>query len=105
MENRLPGGDVNPYLALAAMLAGGLHGIETELDLEDELVGNAYASDKAQVPHTLHAARDAFHGSALARQAFGDDVVDHYTNMADVELAAFDAAVTDWELARSFERM
>ncbi|MFZ2016366.1 MAG: glutamine synthetase family protein [Nocardioides sp.] len=105
MENRLPGGDVNPYLALAAMLAGGLHGIELELDLEDELVGNAYTSDAEHVPHTLQAARDAFHASALAREAFGDDVVDHYTNMADVELAAFDAAVTDWELARGFERM
>ena len=105
MENRLPGGDVNPYLALAAMLAGGLHGIELELDLEDELVGNAYTSDAEHVPHALQAARDAFHASALAREAFGDDVVDHYTNMADVELAAFDAAVTDWELARGFERM
>ena len=105
MENRLPGGDVNPYLALAAMLAGGLHGIEHELELEDELVGNAYTSDKEHVPHTLQAARDAFHASTLARGAFGDDVVDHYTNMADVELAAFDAEVTDWELARGFERM
>ena len=105
MENRLPGGDVNPYLALAAMLAGGLHGIEHELELEDELVGNAYTSDKEHVPHTLQAARDAFHASATARSVFGDDVVDHYTNMADVELAAFDAAVTDWELARGFERM
>jgi glutamine synthetase len=105
MENRLPGGDVNPYLALAAMLAGGLHGIEQGLQLEDELVGNAYTSDKEHVPHTLRAARDAFHASALARASFGDDVVDHYTNMADVELAAFDAAVTDWELARGFERM
>jgi glutamine synthetase len=105
MENRLPGGDVNPYLALAAMVAGGLHGIEQELELEDELVGSAYSSDKEHVPHTLRAARDAFHGSALARAAFGDDVVDHYTNMADVELAAFESTVTDWELARSFERM
>jgi glutamine synthetase len=105
MENRLPGGDVNPYLALAAMVAGGLHGIEQELALEDELVGNAYSSDKEHVPHTLRAARDAFHGSALARAAFGDDVVEHYTNMADVELAAFEATVTDWELARGFERM
>jgi glutamine synthetase len=96
---------VNPYLALAAMIAGGLHGIEEELELEDALEGNAYTSDKEHVPHTLLAARDAFAGSALARTAFGDDVVDHYTTMADVELAAFDAAVTDWELARSFERM
>jgi glutamine synthetase len=57
------------------------------------------------VPRTLQAARDAFHASTLARGAFGDEVVDHYTNMADVELAAFDSAVTDWELARGFERM
>jgi glutamine synthetase len=105
MENRVPGGDVNPHLALAAMLAGGLHGIENELPLEDELVGNAYASGRAQVPHTLREARDAFAGSAAARAAFGEEVVAHYTNMADVELAAFDAAVTDWERFRSFERM
>ena len=105
MENRVPGGDVNPYLALAAMLAGGLHGIEEELELEDELVGNAYTSaEHARVPQTLRAARDAFASSTVARTAFGDAVVDHYTNMADVELAAFDAAVTDWELVRCFER-
>ncbi len=105
MENRLPGGDVNPYLALAGMLAGGLHGIENELALEDELVGNAYDSDKPHVPHTLRDARELFASSDIARAAFGDEVVDHYVNMADVELAAFDAAVTDWELARAFERM
>ena len=106
MENRVPGGDVNPYLALAAMLAGGLHGIEDELELEPALEGNAYAaSDRAKVPGSLREARDAFASSALARKAFGDEVVDHYTNMADVELAAFGAAVTDWELKRSFERM
>ena len=105
MENRLPGGDVNPYLALAAMLAGGLHGIENELELEDELVGNAYDSDKPHVPHTLRAAREAFASSEVARAALGDEVVDHYVNMADVELEAFDAAVTDWELDRTFERM
>ena len=105
MENRLPGGDVNPYLALAAMLAGGLHGIEHELELEDEQVGNAYTSDKPKVPGTLRAARDAFTSSEVARAVFGDEVVDHYTNMADVELASFDSAVTDWELRRGFERM
>ncbi len=105
LENRVPGGDVNPYLALAAMIAGGLHGIDEELTLEPELVGNAYDSDKEKVPHTLHDARDVFTSSAIARAAFGDDVVDHYTNMANVELAAFDSAVTDWELIRSFERM
>ncbi|MGH3509307.1 MAG: glutamine synthetase family protein [Nocardioidaceae bacterium] len=105
MENRLPGGDVNPYLALAAMLAGGLHGIEQGLTLEPELVGNAYHSDKERVPNTLRDARDAFTGSKAARSAFGDQVVDHYTNMADVELAAFGSTVTDWERKRSFERM
>lgn len=105
MENRLPGGDVNPYLALAAMLAGGLHGIDKKLTLEEPLTGNAYSSDKPHVPSTLREARDAFHGSALARELFGDEVVDHYTNMADVELASFESAVTDWELRRSFERM
>jgi glutamine synthetase len=105
MENRVPGADANPYLALAAMLAGGLHGIEQELVLEDELVGNAYTSDHPQVPSTMLAARDRFAASELARSAFGDDVVDHYVNMADVELAAFGAAVTDWELKRGFERL
>jgi glutamine synthetase len=105
MENRVPGGDVNPYLALAAMLAGGLHGIENELPLEDALVGSAYDSDKPHVAKTLKAARDLFAASDIARSSFGDEVVDHYVNMADVELAAFDAHVTDWELARTFERM
>ena len=105
MENRVPGGDVNPYLALAAMLAGGLHGIENELELEAETTGNAYNADKPQVPHTLLEARDAFTASPVARSVFGDEVVDHYTNMADVELKAFNAAVTDWELRRTYERM
>ncbi len=105
MENRVPGGDVNPYLALAAMMAGGLHGIDKGLELEPPLEGNAYVSDRPRVPSTLGEARDVFHDSAVARAAFGDDVVDHYTNMADVELAAFGAAVTDWELHRGFERM
>jgi len=105
MENRLPGGDVNPYLAIAAMIGGGLHGIDHELELGPATTGNAYTSGLPTVPHTLHAARDAFTTSTVARAVFGDEVVDHYTNMADVELAAFDAAVTDWELRRSFERM
>src|SRR6188768_1058808 len=84
MENRVPGGDVNPYLALAAMLAGGLRGIEKGLELEPPLEGNAYTSGRAKVPATLRDAREAFHDSAIARAAFGDEVVDHYTNMADV---------------------
>jgi glutamine synthetase len=105
MENRLPGADVNPYLALAAMLAGGLHGIEQGLVLEAAYEGNAYDSDKPHVPTTLRAAREAFTTSKVARAALGDEVVDHYTNMADVELAAYEAAVTDWELRRGFERL
>ncbi|MCW2783066.1 MAG: glutamine synthetase [Marmoricola sp.] len=105
MENRVPGGDVNPYLALAAMLAGGLHGIEKELALEPALAGNAYTSGRPRVPGSLRDARGAFASSEVARAAFGDEVVEHYTNMADVELAAFGAVVTDWELRRGFERM
>jgi glutamine synthetase len=105
MENRLPGADVNPYLALAAMLAGGLHGIEQELELEPELVGNAYASDKPKVPHTMPQARELFAGSVIARAALGGEVVDHYVNMADVELTAYGATVTDWERRRGFERL
>ena len=105
MENRLPGADVNPYLALAAMLAGGLHGIENDLPLEEELVGNAYTSDRPKVPQTLSAAREVFAASEVARSAFGDEIVDHYVNMADVELAAYNATVTDWERRRGFERL
>jgi glutamine synthetase len=105
MENRIPGADANPYLALAAMIAGGLHGIDHELELEPELTGNAYASDRPRVPSTMGAAREAFHSSAITREALGDEVVDHYVNMADIELAAYNAAVTDWELVRGFERL
>ncbi len=105
VENRLPGGDINPYLALAGMLAGGLHGIENELPLEPALEGNAYVSDKPHVATTLAQARDLFAESTVARAAFGDDVVDHYVNAADVELAAFNSAVTDWERVRGFERL
>ena len=105
VENRVPGGDVNPYLALAGMLAGGLHGIDKGLSLEPVFEGNAYDSDKPRVPATLRQARDLFAASELARQYLGDDVVDHYLNYADVELAAFDAAVTDWERYRGFERL
>ena len=104
-ENRLPGGDVNPYLALAAIIASGLHGIDAGLQLEPPLEGNAYESDKPRVPSTLQVARDGFATSTVAREAFGDDVVDHYLNMADVELQAFNAAVTDWERFRGFERL
>ena len=105
-ENRLPGGDVNPYLAISAMIAAGLHGIDDELPLEGELVGNAYDdSDKPHVPRNLGEARDLFAGSEVARAAFGDEVVEHYLNSARVEIEAFEAAVTDWERYRNFERL
>jgi glutamine synthetase len=105
VENRMPGGDVNPYLAVAALVAAGLHGIDNELPLEPELIGNAYQVDKPQVPSTLRDAAALLADSKLARAAFGDEVVEHYLNNARVELAAFDAAVTDWEKIRGFERL
>jgi glutamine synthetase len=105
LENRVPGGDVNPYLALAAIVAAGLHGVDKGLELEEEFTGNAYLADKPSVPRTLREAHDLFADSDVARQAFGGEVVDHYTNMARVELDAFDAAVTDWERYRGFERL
>ncbi|MGB3185713.1 MAG: glutamine synthetase family protein [Ornithinimicrobium sp.] len=105
LENRLPGGDANPYLALAAMMAGGLYGIEKKLKLPPATEGNAYTSDAQQVPRTLREARDLFANSEIALEIFGQEVVDHYVNYADVELQAFDAAVTDWELRRGFERL
>ena len=104
-ENRIPGADVNPYLALAAIIAGGLHGVEQGLELEPAFEGNAYTSDKPQVPKTLQEARDLFAGSEVARAALGEEVVAHYVNMADVELNAFHSAVTDWERYRGFERL
>ena len=105
VENRVPGGDVNPYLSVAAMMAGGLYGIAEKLTLDPMCVGNAYTGDYVHVPSTLAEARDLLHGSAIARAAFGDEVVDHYVNAADVELAAYNATVTDWERIRGFERM
>jgi glutamine synthetase len=106
VENRLPGADVNPYLALAAMIAAGLDGIDRSLPLPDAVEGNAYIDDELEhVPASLRDARELFAASELARSAFGQDVVDHYLNNADVELAAFDAAVTDWERVRGFERL
>ncbi len=105
VENRVPGGDVNPYLSVAALVAAGLKGIEEELPLEEAFAGNAYVSDAERVPSTLREALELFHRSELAVSAFGQDVVDHYGNYARVELAAFDAAVTDWEMYRGFERL
>jgi glutamine synthetase len=105
VENRLPGADVNPYLALAAMIAAGLHGIDNELDLEPAFEGNAYESDKPRVPTNMADARDLFAGSEIAKEAFGQEVVDHYLNRARIEIEAHEAAVTDWERFRGFERL
>jgi glutamine synthetase len=105
VENRVPGGDVNPYLAVAALVAAGLHGIEHELEPEPEFVGNAYESTRPTVPTTLRDAADLLAASQLARHSFGADVVEHYLNAARVEQAAYDAAVTDWERIRGFERL
>ena len=105
VENRVPGGDVNPYLAVAALIAAGLHGIDNELELPPELQGNAYVSDGPRVPSTLRDAAELFATSEVAAEAFGKDVVEHYTNAARIELQAFDAAVTDWERRRGFERL
>ncbi len=105
MENRAPGGDVNQYLAVSALIAGGLYGIENELELPEPLTGNAYTSGAERLPTTLAEAVELFDNSKVARDAFGDDVVDHYLNYARVELKAFNAAVTDWERMRGFERL
>jgi glutamine synthetase len=105
VECRLPGADVNPYLAIAALIAGGLHGIDNDLALEPAFEGNAYLGDKPRVPSTLREASDLFGASPVAREALGEEVVTHYLNNARVELEAFEAAVTDWERFRGFERL
>jgi len=105
VENRVPGGDVNPYLAVAGMIAAGLDGIDRELPLEPEFRGNAYGADRTRVPKTLRAAAELFAASDLAKAAFGEGVVAHYLNAARIEVESYDAAVTDWERRRGFERM
>jgi glutamine synthetase len=105
-ENRVGGADLNPYLALSAIIASGLHGLEAGLELEPALEGNAYTADEREhLPATLRDARELFASSVVAREAFGEDVVAHYLNAADVELASFQSAVTDWERVRGFERL
>jgi glutamine synthetase len=105
-ENRAGGADLNPYHALSAIIAAGLHGVDRGLELEPVHEGNAYlATDKPRLPSSLREARNLFAASDVARAAFGDDVVDHYVHAADVELEAFATAVTDWERYRGFERL
>ena len=103
-ETRIPGGDVNPYLAFAALLAAGLHGIENELQLPPPLEGNAYESDAERFPHSLREAIAALEDGSVARQALGDEVVDHYLNYARTEQRLFDEVVTCYERVRMFER-
>jgi len=106
VECRVPGGDVNPYLAVAALIAGGLYGIQRGLELPEPCAGNAYQANGApRLPATLAEAAASFGASVLAREAFGDEVVAHYLNNARVEVATFNAAVTDWERMRGFERL
>jgi glutamine synthetase len=104
VENRVPGGDVNPYLAVAGMIAAGLDGIQKKLPLEPAFVGNAYASDSEFVPHTMEQALKLWSESKFVTEVFGKDVQDHYANMAKVEIEAYGKAITDWELVRYFER-
>lgn len=104
-EHRLPGSDVNPYLAIAAIIAAGLRGVDDGLELKPPTSGNAYTADLPRVPSSLRDALQLFRQSDVAAKAFGDDVVAHYTRMAEHEIGQFDQAVTDWEKFRGFERL
>jgi glutamine synthetase len=104
VETRIPGGDVNPYLAFAALIAAGLYGIEQKLELPPALEGNAYESDAERFPSTLREAIAALEDGDVARPAFGDEVVDHYLNYGRTEQRLFDEVVTCWERERLFER-
>jgi glutamine synthetase len=106
VENRIPGADANPYLAFAATIAAGLHGIQKKLKLAPFYEGNAYEDGSLpQVPKTLREGLDELERSRVAREAFGDRVVEHYLHHGRLEQQAFDQAVTDWELIRHFERI
>ncbi len=103
VECRIGGSDLNPYLTLASMLAAGLAGIGGEYPLAPAATGDAYDGEADEIPHTLRDATRTLQGSEMLREAFGDAVVDHYVHAAEWEQHAFDAAVTDWEIARGFE--
>jgi glutamine synthetase len=105
VECRIPGGDVNPYLAIAALVAAGLGGVEAGLELPDAHEGDAHGADASRMPSSLHEATTLFERSAFARAAFGDEVVDHYVHAARFEWEEFSSAVTDWERFRGFERL
>jgi glutamine synthetase len=106
VENRIPGADANPYLAFAATIAAGLHGVASQLKAPTLYEGNAYEdATLPQVPKTLHEAVDELERSRVARAAFGDRVIEHYLHAGRLEQQAFDRVVTDWELMRNFERI
>jgi glutamine synthetase len=105
VECRIPGGDVNQYLAVSALVAAGLRGVEESLPLAPAFVGNAYVADAPRVPPNLREAVALFDASEVARDAFGDEVVDHYVHAGHVEVDTYAAAVTDWERYRGFERL
>ena len=105
VESRIPGADANPYIALAATMAGGLHGIGAGQPLADAFEGNGYESDLPRIPTSLIDAIEAFETSSVAQAAFGDDVCFHLAHMARHEWSAFANAVTDWELRRGFEQL
>jgi glutamine synthetase len=106
VENRVPGADANPYLAFAATIAAGLHGIGAKLKAPRLYEGNAYEDTTLpQVPKTLGEAIGELERSDVARAAFGDAVLEHYVHTARLEQQAFDRAVTDWELMRYAERI
>ena len=105
IECRVPGADMNPYLAQAAMLAAGLKGIEEKLRLPEVFAGDAYADDdKKHIPHTLRDAREALLASEMLREAFGDEVVMHYARAAEWEIEEFNRVVTDYEISRGLEK-
>ena len=104
IENRVGGSDLNPYLAMAAQLAAGIKGIEEKMALAPPTIGDAYQGDSGLIPQNLRDAMGTLKGSKMLREAFGDDVVDHYTRAAEWELEEFERVVTDWEIARGLER-
>ena len=104
VECRIGGSDLNPYLAMAAQIAAGIAGIEEGLELEPPFKGDAYSGETGMIPRTLRDARDTLAGSVMLRKAMGDDVVGHYARAAEWEIEEFDRIVTDYEVARGFER-
>ncbi|MBL3701840.1 glutamine synthetase [Sulfitobacter sp. BDSS02] len=104
IECRVPGSDMNPYLAMAALFAAGIRGIEEKLDPGEPLTGDAYEGKAEEIPTSLIAATVAMAGSSMLKESFGEEVIRHYTRAAEWEQESFDSAVTDWEIARGFER-